>query len=64
MNLFFLVPQTQAEVLEVESLPEASLRDMSTWKVTVPYVTTKQDSNSKPYPVFNINVTNIVMGGI
>ncbi|KAK6623932.1 hypothetical protein RUM44_010788 [Polyplax serrata] len=51
-----------AEVLEVESLPEASLRDMSTWKVTVPYVTTKQDSNSKPYPVFNINVTNIVMG--
>lgn len=43
----------------METCPDSTHRDMSLWHVTVPYVITKQDSNSKPYPVFNILVAEI-----
>ncbi|EEB19866.1 sorting nexin, putative [Pediculus humanus corporis] len=47
------------EELDIESLSENEPRDMSMWRVNISHVTTKQDSNSKPYPVFNVIVSNI-----
>lgn len=47
-----------AEDLQLSDTSE-SYRDLSAWRISIPYVDTRQDANNKPYPVFNIDVQRI-----
>ncbi|KAL0279492.1 UNVERIFIED_CONTAM: hypothetical protein PYX00_001035 [Menopon gallinae] len=61
------LPESPFDIADAECAEELQLglqcdnmyRDMSTWRVTIPSVSTKQDQNTKPYPVFTIHVIDI-----